>query len=736
MSVLVKYSDVAIGAKEDLKFSGENFLIQSDTSIIESGVLPTKRYDIPFELNSMILDGGSEFLPNSGGRLPSIYKEVEYIESNGNQWIDTGVYLNGYSKVVIDLEYDSDYLEYVTQVFGYYKSVNEYNFCLQTGGSAYYGNKNVTFRSVSGRHTIVADQNKWSNADSSWVEFGQQEFETDATAYIFRINKRTYTLAHMKLYSCKIYESDSFGGEATIIRDFIPCERNDGVCGLYDAVNGVFYENMGTDAFSKGQYISQEIEFADIGFISNEMSDENGNFETPIVFEFASPNTYTSAGIALYFDSVKGIFPTHIKVEWYNGDSLVDKGDFYPDSPQYFCNKKVSFYNKVLISIFSLNLPKNRLRFNGIEYGLVVDFGADELRSAKIIQEIDPISTNIPINVFDFSIESKKNIDFSFQTKQPIEVYFNGNKKATSFVRTAKRKTKTMWQIQSEDYIGLMDSVPFVGGIYNKKNAAELINEIMSLAKVPYEIIGDISSLSVTGYIPYSSCRDSLMQVLFAIGMVADTSNSDKVKIFALDNNVSQTIAKDRILQGQSFEDETRVTAVELTAHAYSELSESIVAYEADKSGTGTNVFVLFTEPLHHLSITYGSIVESGVNYAIINANSGCKLSGKKYEHSKFAKRKNNPLVLSTDIEKVVSIESATLVSADNIDKILDLCYNYIVNTEKTSMKIVDRRNDFPTTVGDLISYETEYLGKRQGRIIKQTFSLVGGILSKDSVVR
>ena len=51
-------------------------------------------------------------------------------------------------------------------------------------------------------------------------------------------------------------------------------------------------------------------------------------------------------------------------------------------------------------------------------------------------------------------------------------------------------------------------------------------------------------------------------------------------------------------------------------------------------------------------------------------------------------------------------------------------------------MKIIDGGNEKNTTVGDLISFETEYIGKKSGRINKQTFSLVGGILVKDSVIR
>lgn len=484
---------------------------------------------------------------------------------------------------------------------------------------------------------------------------------------------------------------------------------------------------------------------AQIGFISEEMANDDADFDTPIVFELSAEVTFASPGIMIVFDEKKNIYATHINIRWYNGDSVLDDEDFYPTRANYFCNKKVEFYNKIIITFYSLNVAKNRLRVNHIEYGLKVEFGADELKSSKIIQEIDPISTSVPINPFDFVVDSKKGIEFSFQTKQPIEVIFNGDKKATTFVKSASRKSKTIWDIKSEDYIGLMDTIYFQGGIYENKNAVELIGEIFSVAKVPYSISSDFESSTVTGYIPYTTCREALMQVIFAIGAVADTSNSDKVNIFALSQEKTQTIPKSRIMQGQSFEDETRVTAVELVSHAYSEISDSIVAYEAEKSGTGENIFVSFLEPLHDLSITNGSIIQSNVNYAIINANVGGRLTGQKYDHTKVVHRKENPLVLSTDIENVITIENATLVSdsekiesssTGNVDKLLDMCYNYLVNTERTSMKIVDGRNNANTAVGDLISFETEYLGNKSGRIIKQSFSLSGGILIKDSVVR
>lgn len=475
---------------------------------------------------------------------------------------------------------------------------------------------------------------------------------------------------------------------------------------------------------------------ANIAYISENISNENGRFETPIQFYILAEGFYASTGITLIFDEIKNIYATHLNIKWYRNNVLLHDEYFYPTSANYFCNAKVDFYNKIVITFYSSNLPFHRLRMSAIEYGLKIEFEGNELKSAKIIQEIDPISSSIPANTFDFTIDSKRDIDFSFQARQPIECYFNNNPIAVTFIKNVKRKSKTIWDIKSEDYIGLMDTIYFKGGLYTNKRAEELLRDIFAVAKIPHELKSDFSNVYLTGYIPYTTCREALMQVVFAMGAVADTSNSDFVKIFYLNNAVSQKIPKRRIFVGQNFDNETRVTAVELVSHSYSEISDTVVAYEAQKSGSGSNIFVMFSEPLHSLSIQSGSIIESGVNYAIINANSDCVLTGQKYEHTRIIYRKENPFVLTTDIENVISIENATLISLNNVDKILNSCYNYLVNTEQTQMKIAEGKNDNSTAVGDFIACETEYLGEKQGRIIKQSFSLVGGILAKDSIMR
>lgn len=510
-------------------------------------------------------------------------------------------------------------------------------------------------------------------------------------------------------------------------------------------------------------------ENANVGLWSEQISNDDGTFTTPIVLELESEGQYSSQGLTLTFDTYNGIYATRLSIQWLRitgeGITTLAEQEFTPNNAFYFCRNFVENYNKVVITFYSLNMPKNRLKLRVIDYGYGTFFYGDELRNVKLIQEIDPISSQISINTADFTLDSKTDMEYSFQAKQPLSVFFNGELKATTFVKKSNRKAKFLWQVQSEDYIGLLDSIPYYGGIYTNANAVSILSDIFTVAKVPYSIDEAFTDATVTGYIPYTTCRDALMQVAFAIQAVVDTSNSEVVKVFALENDIKQTIPLNRIMQGQNFTDDETVTGVEVAVHTYKPITETIDAYDETESGTGENIFVKFSEPLHDLTISNGEIVSSGTNFAIINANSGCLLQGQQYEHTTQTRRKNNPVVLASEIEKIVSVENATLVSLHNIDNVIEKCYNWLIKTNATNLKIVEGKHvqygdyvkygkkkygtfkygekypnvvtyDEPVDIGENIKAETEYLGVVSGRIIKQSFNLNGNIIIKEAVLK
>lgn len=480
-----------------------------------------------------------------------------------------------------------------------------------------------------------------------------------------------------------------------------------------------------------------DAEGKNFGLWSEQVSGADGTFAEPITLTAQADALYSSSGITFVFDQANWIYASKIALEWYRGTELLSRKTFAPDRPNYFCANKVEFYDKIVASFVGTNIPNNRLKLYSIVYGIRVIWTGRELKNVKVCQQINPISAEIVINTCDFTLHDPSGIEYFFEERQPLKVYHGDDLVACQFVASSSRKSRTMWDISSEDYICYLDAVQFYGGIYNNKNAKDLLKSICDKAGVPCNINGDFATATVSGYIPFTTCRDALMQVAFAIGAVVDTSGSEAVEVFALNNETVQTIEANRVMQGQTLQSESRVTAVEVYEHQYIQSNETDTPYDASKAGAGDNIMVVFAEPLWGLSIQNGTIKESGDNYAIITANNArCMLSGKRYKHSKILHKKANPLLLSTDSEKIVSVENATLVSKENIDSVIDMCYNYYTSSAATTSKIVERPNDMVSHVADKVAVKTEYSGMIEGRITKQTYSISGGVIVKDTEIR
>ncbi|MBR5823637.1 MAG: hypothetical protein IKY67_05810 [Paludibacteraceae bacterium] len=517
-----------------------------------------------------------------------------------------------------------------------------------------------------------------------------------------------------------------------------------------------------------------------IGYYSESVTDETGRFAEPIALIFQSSGLYSSSGLALTFDDVNGIFSTEVHIDWYRNGQIIEQETFYPDNAQYFCEKNVSSYNMFIVIFYKMNMPYNRLKIKAIEYGQGLFFYGDELKNVSIQQQIDPLSSSISINTCDLQLEVKKAREFNFQENQPIKTWFNGELRSTTFVKDAKRNGEKSWSLKTEDYIGLLEDVTFLGGMYGNPiwlaggnppssvdmTAGQLLQEIFEQASVPFEIEDDIYSIPINGHLPVSSARDAISQICFAIGAICDTSNSDKVKVYKLKDVVTQKIPLNRIQQGQNFDTIQPATSVEVTTLAYSvELATDVpVVYDTTKGDpTGENMLIVFTEPKATLSIRnvngndyiQGRIIKRGINYVIADVGNGDYIQGENLitfpYRTEIRKNHNAP---ANAKENTIKITESTLIDTNNVDDVADRCFDYYSKARKTNLKIVEGKRairfgeakygefkfgqsiaDKVVNIGDKIIAETQYLGDLTGTIISQKYTLNGNILVKDSVM-
>ena len=193
-----------------------------------------------------------QFVP--GPKLPSGYTELEYIQSSGTQYINTGFKPNQDTKISITVDFP---LSGTSWLYGGRTSAssNSLGFLCESGSRYRFDYaSSITALTVkpTGKFTIDSDKNKcYINGELAFTA-PYKTFASPVNMYIFNNNNNGSLSggSSAKLYNCSIYDN------GVLIRSFIPCKNASGTVGLYDSVNNQFYKNAGRGTFIAGPEIS------------------------------------------------------------------------------------------------------------------------------------------------------------------------------------------------------------------------------------------------------------------------------------------------------------------------------------------------------------------------------------------------------------------------------------------------------------------------------------------------
>lgn len=186
----------------------------------------------------------------------AIYTELEYIESDGTQYIDTRVKPNQDSRMVVDFEVLSNNTSEShissartnggTPLWTLYYSGNEYATRYGTGAV-----QTISSLNGAGRHVFDKNRNVLSIDGETVNTVAYETFSVSSTLVIFCRNDGTAKNAHIKgrLRAYRLYDN------GTLVRDYIPVQRLDGAVGLLDKVNNVFYPDVAGGNFIAGPVI-------------------------------------------------------------------------------------------------------------------------------------------------------------------------------------------------------------------------------------------------------------------------------------------------------------------------------------------------------------------------------------------------------------------------------------------------------------------------------------------------
>lgn len=206
-------------------------------------------------INNLYNKKKAEYNPNF-----SNFQKVEYLESTGTQYIDTGVIPDSNTGFYLDFTLLDSVDNNGKRLLGTsYRNNGDWGGVMisswnwSAGGQMNYMQRSRSYNPglvTNTRMQISLINRHYQSSTGTNIEF-QTGSLSDIYGSIYLLNVNTDMFnsngSSAIIYSAKIYDGNNE------IRNYIPCYRKaDNKPGLYDLVNGEFYTNQGTGEFLAG----------------------------------------------------------------------------------------------------------------------------------------------------------------------------------------------------------------------------------------------------------------------------------------------------------------------------------------------------------------------------------------------------------------------------------------------------------------------------------------------------
>lgn len=338
-------------------------------------------------------------------------------------------------------------------------------------------------------------------------------------------------------------------------------------------------------------------------FISEEVSDSNGEFSSPVFIQVDFSVPQNSYGISLNFN---GDCPVEIEVtiEYEGGVERVNT--FYPDSNKYVIPLELLEITTIKIE-FIKALPGRSIALNSLIFGQIIYWGENDISDGNLLLESNIIGDKISINTLNFNVIDKNN-SYNLANNNGLHRYFQKKQKAFAYEYINGEKKflgkyfldnfswdSNLVSLNCVSYLGWLDDTQFIeGDIYNGVTAGVLLTKIFEVAGITEYTIDSLTyNTQLYGTLKPQSCRDALQEILFACNSNVRTINDVGIEIYKINNSLLDTIyRRNKISTKITKNDYVYGVDVHYTTYSLNtdELDE-IVSEEEYQAGTHTIMF-------------------------------------------------------------------------------------------------------------------------------------------------
>ena len=293
-------------------------------------------------------------------------------------------------------------------------------------------------------------------------------------------------------------------------------------------------------------------------------------------------------------------------------------------------------------------------------------------------------------------MSNEKMTDFTYGA--PITWTHRGKVVLKQFLESVKRTGRYKFMLSCVSGIGLIAKSRHYGGLYSNVPFSTVLSDIIGGA-FPYTVDSDVASFAVYGWLPVKNRRDNLRKLLTAYGVLIKANADGSIRFSSPDITMPTQLADQDLFIGGSVDHPTPYQAVKITEHAFAKTPNDILTTLLDGEAVGADIItpkgdsmngalVTFNDPMHDLAITGSTILESGVNYAVLAPSTSCTLTGYKYSHTTRIVTAGS---LTASEQATKRLDDCTLVNLFNVDAVAQRWLEYYSAPKKVQVATVWR---------------------------------------------
>jgi hypothetical protein len=446
------------------------------------------------------------------------------------------------------------------------------------------------------------------------------------------------------------------------------------------------------------------------GITSFDMSQADGSFVTAGVLEATFSIVHTTDGLTLRGNQHSQDWADEVTISFYDsGDLLICTDTYYPTTWAFSTGKAVEDFKRITITFVSTNKPNRYLRMQGIDFGTLTYFTAEDIQRGSVFEEIDPVSLQITSNTCElelfsqdaeFSIVNPEGDYAALQQNQPLDIYESvdgvSNYIGRFYLDVWDNTAENVITFQCVDLISIIGEIPYLGGFWpDGVTVLTVLEHVLGNNDIPYNIDPTLSNILVRGWLQPGTIRDALQQIAFALGAYISCARSNQIQIYptiiASDlSSFSNEITNAEKSISSKLTLRKIVTGVEVTGHEYVEITDVETLWDGVLA-VGAHL-ITFPELMHDLTKTVGDAVisSSGSNWMILTVSTEEQITvtGQKYIDTKKIYSVYNTGLDASVKPNILEIGEATLVNALNGQTAAQRVYDYYQQRYVDSFKL------------------------------------------------